>query len=42
MSENNAKSDLLKAYKKKNARGPAVKVNPQGGRGTEFILEAIK
>ena len=50
MAENNnqSKADLLKAYKKKHGRGPAVKVNPTGGRGvrdaesdTAFVLKAL-
>ena len=43
-TNNSQRSDLLKAYRKRNARGPAVKVNPTGGRGsddTPFVLAAI-
>ena len=45
MSElNNAKSDLLKSYLKKNSRVPAVKVSSSGGRGAEdagIVIEAL-
>ena len=43
-NNNQQRADLLKAYRKRNARGPAVKVNPTGGRGsddTPFVLKAI-
>ena len=48
-ANNQDKSDLIKAYRKRHARGPAVKVNPTGGRGirdaeqdTAFVLKALQ